>query len=292
MPLADRPTQNRQSQPAMPEAARQLATDSPALTNRQNLWRGLKALAAISAAACVCWIAWREVADVVSFKTIGLNYALLKAQVATNPTQALLLYVLAYAALGAFVLPGSALFVVVSGLLFGAVLGTVVAIAASTLAASLAFLGAGVACGSRLMPRSSPLFQRFRDGFAHHALGYMLFLRVTPGLPFALINVGPGLLGVPFRTFLVGTAIGVVPSRIALSTAGAGLAHAIDTQNISYSQCLAHNSGVAAACPYDIPLPSLLTNETLAAFVALAFLALVPALMDVAPAVWQRLKAR
>jgi uncharacterized membrane protein YdjX (TVP38/TMEM64 family) len=233
-----------------------------------------------------------QVLDVISFKTIGLNYALFKNNVAAHYTQSVLLYLAAYAALGAFVLPGSALLVVASGLLFGATVGIPLAVLASTLAASLGFLGARSIFGQRLTHLSNPLFQTLRQGFARNAVSYMLFLRLTPGLPFALINIGPGLIGIPFRTFLLGTALGVLPSRIALSTAGAGLGKAIETQNLVYSQCVASRTADSLPCTYDIQVASLLTKETLAAFVALAFLALIPAMMDAAPHLWQRLKAR
>jgi uncharacterized membrane protein YdjX (TVP38/TMEM64 family) len=128
-----------------------------------------------------------------------------------------------------------------------------------------------------------PLFTKVRSGFQRHALGYMLFLRLSPGLSFPLVNVTPALLGVPLSAFVTGTLIGFVPSRIALSTAGAGLGNAIDAQNTLYSQCLARHGAVGHHCPYDISLASLLTPGMVAAFLALAVLALVPAILDAAP---------
>ena len=275
----------------MPQFARSAALAMLA-PQRWPRWLLPLALGAVTVLIYAAWTLQSHLSDLLSLKTVGLNYEILKHHVAAHHTSAILLYIAAYAVLGAFVLPGSALFVVASGLLFGATVGIPLASFASTLAATLAFLVARSALGSRLSTLSSPAFQKLREGFARHALGYMLFLRLTPGLPFALINIGPGLIGVPFRTFLLGTFIGVLPSRIALSTAGAGLAHAIDAENIVYSQCLAQHAVGSVPCPYDIHIASLLTKETLAAFVALAFLALVPAMMDAAPRIWQRLRTR
>ncbi len=236
------------------------------------------------------WFAFQAVLEVVSFKTIGVNYELLKVYVAANTGQAALMYVAVYAILGALILPGSALLVVASGLFFGAGAGVPLSLFASMLAAILAFWVVRTAFGRRLAALPSPTFAKFRAGFKRHGLGYMLFLRLTPGLPFSALNVVPSLIGVSFSTFAIGTFLGLVPSRIALSTAGAGLGHAIQTQNALYSQCLRRQTADLGHCTYDLDVASLLTKEMLAAFVALAILAIIPAMLDAAPRIWQRIR--
>ncbi len=261
---------------------------APVQRTRRN-WLWALGLALLASLATVAWL-WdlTDLSGLISLKTIGLNYDLLKRHVASNFMLSMVLYVTAYATLAVLLLPGSPFFVVASGLLFGAILGTALASIGSTIGTTLAFLLARTLVGRRLAHISSPAFVKLKDGFKRHALSYMLFLRLTPGLPFAVINIGPSLIGVPLSTFVIGTFLGLLPSRIALSTAGAGLAQAIDAKNIEYSQCLAHQAAEQAPCPYDIPMASLLTKETVAAFVALAFLALLPALMDAVPLAWQR----
>lgn len=249
----------------------------------------LGALAGIGVIAGL-WFAFQAILEAVSFKTIGLNYDVLKAYVAANTGQAALMYVAAYAMLGALILPGSALLVVASGLFFGAGVGVPLSLFSSMLAAMLAFWLVRTALGRRLAALPSPRLAKFRAGFQRHGLGYMLFLRLTPGLPFAALNVVPSLIGVSFSTFAAGTFLGLVPSRIALSTAGAGLGQAIQTQNALYSQCLARQAADVEDCAYDLDVGSLLTNEMLAAFVALAILALIPAILDAAPRLWQRIR--
>ncbi|NIO41362.1 MAG: TVP38/TMEM64 family protein, partial [Burkholderiales bacterium] len=49
---------------------------------------------------------------------------------------------------------------------------------------------------------------KLRDGFKENALSYLLFLRLVPAFPFWLVNLAPALLGVPLRTYVLGTAIG------------------------------------------------------------------------------------
>lgn len=220
--------------------------------------------------------------DLLSFKIIGLNYAMLKQLVDEHFVLAGLLYVLGYGLLGLLLLPGSAILVVMSGLLFGAVAGVPLASIGSALAASLAFGTATFALGGPVSRLTHPAVDTLRTGFQRHALSYLMFLRLTPGLPFALINAAAALLGVRFSTFLLGSLVGLLPSRIALSTAGAGLGKAIAIENGKYNQCVAERPGAAPLCTYDLDVSSLLTVETIAAFFALALLALSPAILDFA----------
>ena len=43
-------------------------------------------------------------------------------------------------------------------------------------------------------------------------LNYMLFLRVTPTLPNTFINFSSPIVGVPYHTFFLATAIGLIPA--------------------------------------------------------------------------------
>lgn len=250
------------------------------------LLAGLACLVAVAVATGVAYAG--ELGELASFKTIGLNYDALRRLVEANYGLAALAYLGLYALIGLFLLPGSPVLAVLSGLLFGHAVGIPLSIVGSTVAATLGFTMARLTVGRSVGVMSNPVLDRLRAGFARHALSYMMFLRLTPGLPFGVVNVAPAMLGVPLSTFAIGTTVGMLPSRIALSTAGAGLATVIDRQNVQYSQCLATSPPGTASCSYDIDVASLLTNETLAAFVALAVLALVPAMMDAAPRVWRR----
>ena len=275
-----------------------MISDVKPAVRRHRAWLQVAALLAVLALAAgftldaLGWVPSLGLTDLISFKTIGLNYDVLKQHVASHLGIAVVMYIAAYIALAVLILPGSALFIVASGLLFGATFGAALASFASTLATTAAFLLARMLAGNRMTNFDSPAFQKLKAGFQRHALSYMLFLRLTPGPPFALINMGPALIGVPLSTFVTGTFFGLLPSRIALSTAGAGLAHTIDAKNAEYSQCLARQDPTLTSCPYDISMASLLTKETVAAFVALAFLALVPALMDAVPRAWARVRSR
>ena len=239
----------------------------------------LAALAAMVVLAIAAGFLYDDASALISVKTLGLNYAAATAWVDSNTALAIAAYIAAYVALAAFFLPGSGLFVAAAGLLFGAWLGTAVAWVGSLIAASAAFTVASV-LSNRMLPRDWPLLDRVREGFNRNGFSTMLALRLTPGLPFALCNAAPAVLAVPYRTFLLGTALGFIPSRIAFAVSGAGMASVLDAKNATYQACLASNAGDDTACPYVLTASSLLTAETVAALVALAILAFVPVLID------------
>lgn len=233
-------------------------------------------------ATAVAWMdpdAWHdELWPLLTLKTIGLRHDDLRVWIADNMALAILAYFGAYAALAVLLLPGSALMVVTGGLLFGPWLGIPLAWLASLTAATAAFVCArGVL--PALLPPGSALLDTLRRGFAERTMAYMLALRFSPGLPFALVNVAPAALGVPLWKFLAGSAIGFLPSRIALATAGSGLGGVLDERNRLYLACRAA-SGEGADCPYELTAGSLLTPGTVAALLALACLAVLPAVFD------------
>lgn len=218
--------------------------------------------------------------ELISLKTIGLNYATLKHWVEHQYSLSLLAYIAAYLVIAAFMMPGGAMLAALGGLLFGITVGFPLAVVASLLGASLAFHLARTLFAAPFRRANAKLIDRLHRGFQRHALGYMLSLRLAPGLPFGVINVAPAIIGVPFATFFLGSALGFIPSRLALSTAGAGLGRIIEAENVDYAACLQRSNSIPSDCPYKIDVSQLLTNEIVAAFVALSLLALLPAGRD------------
>jgi uncharacterized membrane protein YdjX (TVP38/TMEM64 family) len=60
-------------------------------------------------------------------------------------------------------------------------------------------------------------------GFNENAASYMLFLRFVPLFPFWVVNLAPAFFGVPLRTFLWTTFIGIIPGSFVFTLAGSGL---------------------------------------------------------------------
>lgn len=210
----------------------------------------------------------------LSFKTIGLNYEALQAFISENLIVALLIYMAAYIAVVALSLPGGLIMTLAGGLLFGWQLGVPATIIAATIGATLIFLIAKSSLGETLAAKAGPWVGKLREGFQQNALSYLLFLRLVPAFPFAVVNLAPALLGVPLRTYVIGTFIGIIPGTAAYSIAGAGLGSVVEAQNKVYKACLAAKG--EANCTYTIDFSALVTKELVIAGVALGFVALIP----------------
>ncbi len=247
---------------------------APARSSGQSLrrWAPLIAIAALM--VLVFAMGWHRY---LTFETIGTNYDVLKSFIAANLVGALLLYVLLYVAVVALSLPGGLVMTVTGGLLFGWALGATATVVGATVGATLLFLIAKSSLGEVFAAKAGPWLGKLRDGFKENALSYLLFLRLVPVFPFWLVNLAPALLGVPLRTYLIGTAIGIIPGTVAFSVAGAGLGSVIEAQNKSYAVCLAQApADPQTACPYVIDKSALITNELLLAFALLGVVALIP----------------
>lgn len=209
----------------------------------------------------------------LSFETVGRNYEALREFIGANFLLALATYIVIYTVAVALSVPGGLFLTVAGGLLFGWHVGGPAAILSATIGATLLFLIVKTSFGEVLAARAGPFVAKLRDGFAENALNYMLFLRLVPAFPFFIVNLVPALLDVPLATFVIGTAIGIIPGTMAFSLAGSGLASVIEAQNEAYRACLAKAAG---ACPYMVDLSALVTRELLLAFAALGIVALIP----------------
>ena len=95
-------------------------------------------------------------------------------------------------------------------------------------------------------------------------------------MPFWVTNLACALFGVPLRTFVAGTMIGIVPGTYAFAVAGSGLDSIIGAQQQAREACLAAGG---RECGLDLSVGSLLTPQIVAAFAALGVLALAPVLV-------------
>lgn len=116
-----------------------------------------------------------------------------------------------YAAAVALSLPIATFLSLLAGFLFGLPLGVAVVTVGATLGAVGLFGLARSAFGESLRRRGGPWVERLRVGFVRNAASYLLFLRLVPLFPFAVVNIVPALLGVPLRTYAWTTFVGILP---------------------------------------------------------------------------------
>ncbi len=124
--------------------------------------------------------------------------------------------------LGAFMVAGL-LFISVwlvifqTGLLVAPPFGFLLALAGSLLSASTFFALGRFVFAKLIARKASPRVLRAVKGAG---LEHIIALRILPILPFTLINMSAGALGVPFRTFFLGTLLGMAPGILAVTVLG------------------------------------------------------------------------
>ncbi|MEM8627649.1 MAG: TVP38/TMEM64 family protein [Pseudomonadota bacterium] len=207
-------------------------------------------------------------------REIGLNLETIQAFVADNRVLALVMFGLAYAAAVVLVPPAGSIMTIGGGLVFGALYAVPATVLGATLGATILFLIVKTSLGEALAKQAGAWVDKLRGGFQENALSYMLFLRLVPAFPFFVVNVVPGLLGVPLRTYVIGTLIGIIPGTTAYSLLGEGAGSIFEEANTNYQACVAQNG--ADGCTYSISFANLVTPELVMAFGALAVVALLP----------------
>ena len=239
---------------------------------RRRQWLPLVLLVVVAGAVLLCGFH-----QYLSLKTVGLNYEVLRKFISANLAAAVAIYFLCYLAVVALSLPGALVLTLAGGLLFGWKIAGPVAIVAATAGATIIFLVARSSLGSVMASRVGPWLTRLRKGFSDNALSYLLFLRLVPAFPFVVVNLAAAVLGVPLRTYVLGTFLGIIPGTTAIAVAGAGLGSVIKAQNRSYHACVAAQStDPGVTCPYRIDTSALLTRELILALVLLGIVALIP----------------
>lgn len=167
--------------------------------------------------------------DYISFDVLRRHRAQLLDFVDRHAVVAPLLYVLVYAVVIAISIPGGAVLTIAGGFLFGALFGAALVVIGATLGATVVFLIARTALGDVLRAKAGGRIRRMEEGFREDAFNYLLFVRLIPIFPFWLVNIVPAFLGVPLRTYVLATFLGIIPGSFVYASVGNGLGAVFDT---------------------------------------------------------------
>jgi uncharacterized membrane protein YdjX (TVP38/TMEM64 family) len=168
------------------------------------------------------------------------------------------LFILTYTLVVALSLPGAIWMTLAGGFIFGPIQATLLVVVSATLGASIVFVLAKFCFVDFFKAKTGKVVEKMEAGFNSNALSYLLFLRLVPVFPFWLVNLVPAFLGVPLRTFNIGTAFGIIPGVSIFCWAGSGLGVVLD-----------------AGGTLD-PLDILLRPEIINTIVGLGVLSLIP----------------
>jgi uncharacterized membrane protein YdjX (TVP38/TMEM64 family) len=135
-------------------------------------------------------------------------------------------------------LPGGAILSLAAGAVFGAIMGTLYVNVGATIGASLAFLVARYLFHDVIQNKFGLKLEKMNSELETRGLNYLLFLRLVPLFPFFLINLGSGLTRIPFRTFFIGTMLGIIPGSFVFCNAGASLAEITSMSDVGSPRVL------------------------------------------------------
>ena len=133
---------------------------------------------------------------------------------------AVALFILVYIFQTAFSLPGATIMTLAGGFLFGSLWGPLYVNIGATTGATLAFLAARYLFHQWVERKFGDRLGPIQDGFARNAFSYLLTLRLIPFFPFFLVNLLSGLTRVKVSTYVVATAIGIIPGSVVYAFAG------------------------------------------------------------------------
>lgn len=161
--------------------------------------------------------------EYVTLDTLRDNRAALQEWVAANVLLAALVYMAIYTAMVAFSVPGALIATLTGGFLFGTIFGGLYTVVAATAGATIIFLVAKTALGDALRAKAGPAIRKMEEGFRKNAFSYLMVLRLVPLFPFFLVNLAPAFLGVPLRTYVLATFLGILPGTFIFASVGNGL---------------------------------------------------------------------
>ncbi len=156
----------------------------------------------------------------LSLESLKANRDNLLAYTESHFSLAVSLFILVYVVQTAFSLPGGAILTLAGGFLFGSFFGTLFVNIGATTGATLAFLSSRYLLRDWVEKKFGDRLGPIQAGFAKNAFSYLMTLRLIPAFPFFLVNLVSGLTRVNLGTYMLATAIGIIPGSFVFAFAG------------------------------------------------------------------------
>jgi uncharacterized membrane protein YdjX (TVP38/TMEM64 family) len=141
-----------------------------------------------------------------------------------NPAGVIGIFFAVYVISTALSIPGAVLLTLLAGALFGLITGTLIVSFASTIGATLAFLGSRYLLKDWVQNRFGDRLKVINDGIAKDGAFYLFSLRLIPVVPFFLINLAMGLTPIRTSTYYGVSQLGMLLGTIVYVNAGTQLA--------------------------------------------------------------------
>jgi len=160
------------------------------------------------------------VGSYLTLTSLKQNRDMLAAQFSNSPISVSLIFGLAYVVVTALSIPGATVLTLAAGAIFGLFYGTIIASVASTLGATLAFLGARYLFRESAERKFRERMSSINQGLQKEGSFYLFTLRLIPVFPFFLVNLVMGLTNFSVLRFFFVSQIGMLAGTLVYVNAG------------------------------------------------------------------------
>jgi pyruvate/2-oxoglutarate dehydrogenase complex dihydrolipoamide dehydrogenase (E3) component/uncharacterized membrane protein YdjX (TVP38/TMEM64 family) len=181
------------------------------------------ALFALFAAALTAWFVF-DLGQYLTLDALKSQQAAIDAFYRANPVLVIAAFFALYVIVTALSVPGAAIMTLAAGAIFGVVAGTVLVSFASSIGATLAFLGSRFVFRDAVQTRFAAQLSGINEGMARDGAFYLFSLRLVPVFPFFAINLLMGLTPIRTWTFYWVSQLGMFLGTVVYVNAGTQLA--------------------------------------------------------------------
>lgn len=190
-----------------------------------------------------------DVGAMLTLENLKDQQQAIDARYQASPLLVILVFFLIYVAATALSIPGAAILTLAAGAIFGLVIGTVIVSFASTIGATLAFLGSRYLFRDWVQARFGARLKALNEGMQRDGAFYLFSLRLVPVFPFFLVNLLMGLTPIRTWTYFWVSQLGMLLGTIVYVNAGTQIAR-IDAVSDILSPGLLGSFAVLALTPW------------------------------------------
>ncbi len=161
-----------------------------------------------------------DIASFLTLDSIKTNQSMMNDYYHAKPILTISIYFMTYVLVAALSLPGAAIMTIMAGVLFGNIIGIMLASFAATIGATLAFLISRFLLRHWIQEKFSSQLNSINKGIEQEGAFYLFTLRLVPLFPFFMINLIMGLTPMKTLTFFLVSQIGMLAGTAVYVNAG------------------------------------------------------------------------